>query len=526
MSAHFTSLRQVEAGAGSSVAVIASGKIQKDHVPTAPYCYCSGCLHSWRCKLRILNKYDKMKATVLLIVVSSFLLLPCTFAMAVEDLPIASGGWKAGIARVVITPEKQMWLAGYGFRKRPSEGALHDLWAKALVVEDAGGKQAVLITADLLGVPKHVSDRIRMRLEAKHNLSKAQIIINSSHTHTGPVLENSLPDIYALTEEQLKTVEHYTRKLEEQLINLVGVALNAMVPVQLYAANGVTRFQVNRRNNRESELKQLTELKGPNDYAVPVIKVVNEAGDIMAVAFGYACHPTVLSSYEWSGDYAGFAQLELEKKYPGAMALFFQGAGADQNPLPRRTVALAQQYGQTLAAAVVRVLNEEMRQLAPTLTTAYSELALQLVNPPTEEELLRMSKESSGTEQRWASRLHAQIKRGEPLLTTYPYPLQVWQLGDQLLISLGGELVVEYAIRLKQIYGQETFVLGYSNDVMSYIPSAVILKEGGYEGASSQRTYGLPGLWAADIETKILEGVKQLTERAGVVKPKTKALKN
>lgn len=474
----------------------------------------------------IRNKIEKMKATVLrVVVVSSFLLLPCTSAMAVEDLPIASAGWKAGVARVVITPEKQMWLAGYGHRKRPSEGALHDLWAKALVVEDAGGEQAVLITADLLGVPKHVSDRIRMRLEAKHKLSKAQIIINSSHTHTGPVLENSLPDIYALTEEQLKTVEDYTRKLEEQLINLVGVALNAMVPVQLYAANGVTRFQVNRRNNRESELKQLTELKGPNDYAVPVIKVVNEAGDIMAVAFGYACHPTVLSSYEWSGDYPGFAQLELEKKYPGAMALFFQGAGADQNPLPRRTVALAQQYGQTLAAAVVRVLNEEMRPLSPKLLTAYTEVELQLATPPTKEELSKMAKELSGTEKRWATRLLGQMKPGEPILTSYPYPLQVWQLGDQLMFSLGGELVIEYAIKLKEMFGHDIFVLGYSNDVMSYIPSATILKEGGYEGDSSQRVYGLPGPWASNIEIKILDGLMQLTEQAGVVIPKPKAPK-
>ena len=68
--------------------------------------------------------------------------------------------------------------------------------------------------------------------------------------------------------------------------------------------------------------------------------------------FGYACHPTVLDGYEWSGDYPGFAQIELEKSYPGTVAMFFQGTGADMNPLPRRTVPLAQQYGEELAAAV------------------------------------------------------------------------------------------------------------------------------------------------------------------------------
>lgn len=62
-------------------------------------------------------------------------------------------------------------------------------------------------------------------------------------------------------------------------------------------------------------------------------------------------------------------------------------------------------------------------------------------------------------------------------------------------MGLGGEVVIEYSIVLKQIFGQDIFVLGYSNDVMAYIPSATILGEGGYEGATSQMVYGLPGTW-------------------------------
>jgi len=141
----------------------------------------------------------------------------------------------------------------------------------------------------------------------------------------------------------------------------------------------------------------VTDLNGPNDYAVPVLKVMNEAGNLMAVVFGYACHATVLSIYHLSGDYPGFAQIELEKMHPGITAMFFQGAGADQNPLPRRTVYLAQQYGRELAAAVDRVLSEEMRILAPSISTAYSEIRLPLSKPPTREELMKMEEESSGS---------------------------------------------------------------------------------------------------------------------------------
>lgn len=445
-----------------------------------------------------------------LLLISAFLLFPASWATA-SDHPIQNKpGWKAGVARVVITPKKSMWLAGYGGRNRPSEGTLHDLWAKALAVEDANGKKAVLVTTDLLGIPKNLSDRIRERLNKEFNLSKAHVILNSSHTHTGPALQSSLPDVYPLNASQQEDVVSYTNWVEDKIVNLVGEALSSMEPVQLFAENGVTRFQVNRRNNDESTLDQQAELNGPNDYAVPVIKVVNGAGNLVAIAFGYACHPTVLNGYEWSGDYAGFAQIELEKKYPHATALFFQGAGGDQNPLPRRTVPLAQQYGETLAAAVERVLSEEMRPLAARLATAYSEVELSLGTLPTKQELLKTAEESSGSNKRWATRLLNQLDRGDSLMHSYPYPVQVWQLGDQLIFSLGGELVIEYAIKLKEIYGQSIFVLGYSNDVMSYIPSARILLEGGYEGERSQKTYGLPASWAPDIETKILNGFMAL----------------
>lgn len=448
-----------------------------------------------------------------LLLISAFLLFPASWATA-SDHPIQNKpGWKAGVARVVITPKKSMWLAGYGGRNRPSEGTLHDLWAKALAVEDANGKKAVLVTTDLLGIPKNLSDRIRERLSKEFNLSKAQVILNSSHTHTGPALQSSLPDVYPLNASQQEDVVSYTNWVEDKIVNLVGEALSSMEPVQLFAENGVTRFQVNRRNNDESTLDQQAELNGPNDYAVPVIKVVNGAGNLVAIAFGYACHPTVLNGYQWSGDYAGFAQIELEKKYPHAAALFFQGAGGDQNPLPRRTVPLAQQYGETLAAAVERVLSEEMRPLAARLATAYSEVELSLGTLPTKQELLKTAEESSGSNKRWATRLLNQLDRGDSLMHSYPYPVQVWQLGDQLIFSLGGELVIEYAIKLKEIYGQSIFVLGYSNDVMSYIPSARILLEGGYEGERSQKTYGLPASWAPDIEIKILNGFMALIKQ-------------
>lgn len=432
-------------------------------------------------------------------------------------------GWKAGVAHAVITPDQPIWMAGYANRDHPSEGKLVDLWAKALALEDENGKQVVLVTADLVGIPKELSDHIRDQLASKFRLSRSQVILNSSHTHTGPVLTNALVDIYPTNAEQQQKIDQYTNRLGDKIVNLVGEAIRTMQPVQVYAGNGVTRFQVNRRNNDEATLLGQIELHGPNDYAVPVIKVVDNTGKIIAVAFGYACHNTVLSGYKFSGDYAGFAQLEVEKLYPGAAALFFQGCGANQNPLPRRTVALATQYGQELAASVKRVLDEDMRLLAPQLTTAYSEIPLSLNPPPNKEALSKKAALSPETyEKRWAARLLKKMTAGDSLITSYPYPVQVWKLGDQPIFILGGEVVIEYAIQLKQIFGQDIFVLGYSNDVMGYIPNAAILREGGYEGASSQMVYGLPSTWTSGIEIDILKEATRLAKQADVPQSKSK----
>jgi hypothetical protein len=427
--------------------------------------------------------------------------------------------WKAGVAKVKITPEESMWLAGYALRTRASEGVLLDLWAKALVLEDAAGNRGVLVTADLVGFPKQLSDSIRKQLNEKLGWTKAQIILNASHTHSGPVLPHSgLIEMYQpFSEQEKEKMTQYSRLLERQIVDMVVEASQSLESVTLEAANGITRFQVNRRNNAEGRLTPLTVLKGPNDYAVPVLKVTNASGQIKAIAFGYACHPTTLDNYLWSGDYPGFAQAELEKCYPSAVALFFQGAGADMNPLPRRTIPLARQHGLTLAAAVDRTLQEKMKTLPPTLKTAYKEVILPL-DTFSADYLTEIVQSTSQAEyyKRCAKGVLNRYKDGEPPFRSYPYPVQIWNIGGLPLFTFGGELTVGYTIHLKQKYGENIFVLGYTNDVMGYIPTLTILKEGGYEGASSQLIYGLPGLWSQDIETVIYEAIEELAKQTEI----------
>lgn len=425
--------------------------------------------------------------------------------------------WKAGVDKVEITPEGSIWMGGYAARKKPSEGVRHSVWAKALAIEDSNGKLAVIVTTDLLAFRKFLSENIRDQLKKKYGLSRDQIILNSSHTHTGP--ETDYPRYeFQLSKEEYNKIKQFANRVEQEIVELVGNAIKALEPVTLSSDNGVTRFQVNRRNNKEAQINAQTELKGPNDYAVPVIKVEDLKGNVKAILFGYACHPTVLSDYQLSGDYAGFAQIELEKLYPGSTALFFQGAGADQNPLPRRSVPLAQQYGKELAAAVERVLNEDMNVLEGTLSTAYSEIDLTFAKDvPTKSELEDII---SGVIPGYPDYLKeyakiwiARLDKGEKIKDSYPYPVQAWKIGNQPLFALGGELLVGYSLELKKIFGSDIFVMGYSNDVMGYIPTKVVLAEGGYE---ANRSPLFTTQWAASIEDNILSEATKLAESIGI----------
>ena len=96
----------------------------------------------------------------------------------------------------------------------------------------------------------------------------------------------------------------------------------------------------------------------------------------------------------------------------------------------------------------------------------------------------------------------------------YPYyPVQVWRFGDQLTwVALGGEVVIDYNKRLKKEIGGKApvWIAGYANDVMAYIPSARVLKEGGYEADSSQIYYGMPTKWSPKIEDLIVNKVHEL----------------
>ncbi|MSR31375.1 MAG: hypothetical protein EXR99_07715 [Gemmataceae bacterium] len=425
--------------------------------------------------------------------------------------------WQAGLAREIITPKTQVWLAGYGSKRAP-EAILHDLWMKALALKAPDGTTAILITSDFQGVPKSMSDRVFAKAEKQFNLKRSQIMITFSHNHCGPRLGDDLVDYYPVEAEQVKLVEEYTSLMVEKMVELIGGALADLKPAKLEQSEGRAAFAVNRRNNKEAEVPAILArgepLKGPVDHTVPVLKVTRPDGSIAAILFGYACHPTTLSFTKWCGDYPGYAQIAIEKKYPGACAMFVNTCGGDQNPLPRRQVELCEKYGRLLAEGVFGAMAGPFKSIQPGLKLSFAIVPLPYEKVMTEADLQGQLKEPNAIKQRWAKRLLDQLETGAKFQPAYPYPLHVWKLGqDTRMIGMGAETVVDYALRFKAAFGKGTWVLGYTDDMIAYIPSRRVWAEGGYEGGSNLFEYGRPALrWSGQVEEIIARQIAAMVK--------------
>ena len=401
--------------------------------------------------------------------------------------PQVPANWKAGSATMKVTPQKMLWMAGYAARKKPAEGKVQELFAKALALEDEQGGKLVFVTLDLIGVPQLLRREVAARAEKQFQLPPANLVMNASHTHSGPSLRTSPLTEADKDNPRARDSWEYTQKLQDDLVALIGKALSEMQPARLTWNKARCGFAMNRRRDYtlppdHPNANKAPNPNGPVDHEVPALRVEAPDGTLKATLFGYACHNTSLGFYNWCGDYAGFAQEYLQEHRPGFTALFLMGCGGDQNPYPRRSdvvpgitdLELSMQHGRSLANAVEMALIVNPRPVAGPIRAAYEEIKLS----------------------------YASNKRED-----HDYPVQVIKIGNDLtFITLGSEVVVDYSLRFKREFAGEAgvWVAGYSNDYTGYMPSLRVLKEGGYEAAAG---------WAEDVEDRIVKKVHELHQK-------------
>ena len=167
------------------------------------------------------------------------------------------GQWKAGVASIIITPEQPMLMGGYAARTQPAQSKLSDLAAKALVLKDASGHRAVLVTMDLVSIGRQFALDVCERIEQQYGIARPAVALSVSHNHCGPLIKGNLGNIlFELDDAQRNLVERYNAELADRIVKLVGQAIEKIAPAEVSLATGSATFAVNRRNNPEPEVPQ------------------------------------------------------------------------------------------------------------------------------------------------------------------------------------------------------------------------------------------------------------------------------
>ena len=428
-----------------------------------------------------------------------------------------ASGWKAGVARVDTTPTKPVRMAGYASRTAPSQGVAHRLAAKALALADARDHKVVFVTCDIINFRWSFTHRVTDRVKAKYGLPREDVVLFASHNHAGPAPVEPRSNASSATHDPprpgFENNVAYMIDLENKIVDLVGEALGKLEPASLSYGIGRAHFALNRREPTAHGIKLGKNPAGPTDESVPILQVRTAGGKPLAIVFGYACHNTTLrpDMMQIAADFAGYAQDRIEADNPGALALFVTGCAGDADPHPFGTLKMAEEHGQELGEAVRFVLDHPrwMTRLTGPLRTAYTETTIHFAGPTDRASYEKMMTNPDRGRQGHARRMLEHINKGRPVLAEYPhYSVQAFALGDQLtLVALSGEVVVDFAIRLqKELGGEKTplWVAAYANDVIGYIPSVRVLKEGGYEGVESFYGSTWPAPFAEDIESIVV----------------------
>lgn len=431
-----------------------------------------------------------------------------------------TSGWRVGYAEADITPAPgEAMLAGFG-QPRQVAGTIAPLRAQALAFEDGTGRRALLFTADVLGFGRGSVDVLRRKIEKAHGIPASAVCLSASHTHWGPAINYGAN--FAIGGLNV----WYVGRLEETILDLAGKALGNLAPARVEYGACEARIGMSRRlPNDRGEMGWGPNPNGSYDPHTPILRITRAPSPKQLLLVGHACHPTSTGTIDkWSPDYPGAMRRKLESALEDSRALFVMGCGGDakvvfQNEAtgkiefsadPRQSEAA----GDKLATEVLAYLsNHELSSLEAELETELVAGNLSLQEPRTREQIEAMAFNANprNSSTWWARQSLAYPDHRRTLL----YEVQSWRLGDLTAVALEGEVCADWGPLVRSLAKtQHAMAIAYANEVPGYIPTARIIREGGYEGDTSHMAYFLPAPFQPQMEIELTSLVEQALGRA------------
>jgi len=353
-----------------------------------------------------------------------------------------------------------------------------------LALEDETGQRVAILTAELLDFSQSMVEKIHAELKQRLGLDECQVVLAPSHTHCGPTLDHPFSIVYDEVDRD------YVRSVCEACVDAIAEAANDTVPIKAEFATSRAVFGVNRRRPDLDGCPMMPNPTGRYDPEVSILKLSASGDRPVAVLFSYACHPTTMGGELIGGDYPGHAMLVLEQEFPGANAMFLQGCLGDvrvrmvngQGRFCRGSLDDVRAFGRELSLAVTTGLSGARTDVTGPLSRHREVVSLPFRDLPTQVDLKRKAEHGSTFQLAWAKAMLASIERDGSLPAERPAVVQALGIGPFRLIAFNDQVCVGYQLELKEeLRGTPLMVAAHCGNSRSYVPTADMIPEGGYE---------------------------------------------
>lgn len=418
----------------------------------------------------------------------------------------------AGIARRCITPTRPVYQSGYT-RTSKSLGVYQQIYVRALALEGEAGQRVAMLTAELLDFSHAMVERIHGELKQRLGLDESQILLAPSHTHCGPALDHPFSIVYDDIDRD------YVRWLCDTCVDAIAEAAKRTVPVNAEFATSRAVFGINRRRPDLDGCPMRPNAAGRHDPEVGILKLTASGDRPVAVLFSYACHPTTMGGELIGGDYPGQAMLALEQEFPGANAIFLQGCLGDvrvrmvngEGRFCRGGLDDIRAFGRELSLAVTTGLSGTRTDVTGQLSCHREIVSLPFRDLPTEADLKHTAEHGSAFQSAWAKAMLERIERDGSLPTERPAVVQALGIGPFRLVAFNDQTCVGYQLKLKaELSGTPLMIAAHCGNSRSYVPTADMIPEGGYEVEGGIYSALQPAPLAAETESILLGAALRL----------------
>jgi len=376
----------------------------------------------------------------------------------------------AGFGRETITPPAGVHMMGYASRTEPAAGARDDLFASAVALSD-GGPPVVVLALDVAALDRDEVADLKGRVQQAAGVAPERVLVNTSHTHAGPMVARRPGLAYEAS---------YVDVMLSAAARAAATAVSDLAPAMLHVGSAPVDIVLNRRERTpEGEIILGVNPEGQRLAEATVWLLVRAlARDI--VLFSIPVHGTTLGPENllFSSEWMGAAVRDLEAHDPDLAAVFLQGCAGDQNPYrEQRSFEQVDAHGRA-AAEAVRAAIASAREIEGT----------PLRNVAADADL--------------------PLEDGE----TAPCAVHGLRVGEAVVLGVGGEAFVEYALYAQQQARAESImVLGYTDGSVGYLPTQAAFAEGGYE-VTANRYFAVGRPWAPRVERVLKSAMDEVLE--------------